>query len=198
MAHGYAGSKYHGLERFAEYFSAAGFVVLVAVVSQVPIISGIEQGKRRTSPDMQPELEHFLTEDERSQLKGEPTRYMKVVADATGERAAYSAPEVIDFYLQPIPEGKWENKVTVRSARWSRMYEPGIFIQAISPTPLLMIVADDDRVTLTDVALSAYERALPPKQLKLIKGGHFEPYNNQFEEAAQAALNWFHSYLNNY
>jgi hypothetical protein len=146
---------------------------------------------------MLPAFEQFLTEDERSQLKGEPTRYMKVVSDTTEERAAYYAPEVMDFYLQPMPEGKWENKVTVRSARWSRMYEPGIFIQAISPTPLLMIIAEEDRVTLTDVELSAYERALPPKQLKLIKGGHFEPYSNQFEDAAQAALNWFHSYLNN-
>ncbi|MHC8372545.1 hypothetical protein ACYZT2_17455 [Pseudomonas sp. MDT1-85] len=29
MAHGYAGTKYHGIERFAEAFCQAGFVVLV-------------------------------------------------------------------------------------------------------------------------------------------------------------------------
>jgi cephalosporin-C deacetylase-like acetyl esterase len=264
MAHGYAGSKYHGLDRFAEHFASAGFVVLVhdhrsfgdssgeprqdvnpwqqiedwrrvisyletlpevdanrigiwgtsyagghalilaatdrrlkAIVSQVPIISGIEQGKRRISPDMLPALEHFLTEDERSQLKGEPVSYMKVVSDNASERAAYNAQDVMNFYLQPIPEGKWENKVTVRSTRWSRMYEPGIFISLISPTPLLMVVADEDRVTLTDVALAAYERALQPKQLKLIKGGHFEAYNNQFDDVARAARDWFDLYLNN-
>lgn len=264
MAHGYAGSKYHGLERFAEYFASAGFVVLVhdhrgfgdssgeprqdvnpwqqiadwrraisyletlpevdanligiwgtsyagghvlilaatdrrlkAVVSQVPTISGIEQGKRRVSPDMLPALEHFLTEDERSQLKGEPARYMKVVSDNASERAAYYAQDVINFYLQPVPEGKWENKVTVRSARWGRMYVPDIFIPLISPTPLLMIIGDDDRVTLTDVQLAAYERALQPKQLKLIKGGHFDPYTNQFDEAAGEARDWFRLYLNN-
>jgi fermentation-respiration switch protein FrsA (DUF1100 family) len=264
MAHGYAGSKYHGLQPFAELFARAGFVVLVhdhrgfgdsggspradvnpwqqvadwrravsyleslpkvdaarigiwgtsyagghalvlaatdrrlkAVVSQVPIISGIEQGKRRTSPDLLPALEAFLTDDERSRFKGEPINYMAVVAKDKSQRAAYYAPEVIDFYLQSLPENKWENKVTIRSAYWSRMYEPGAFMSLISPTPLLMIVADNDRVTLTDVELAAYERALQPKQLQLIKGGHFDPYLKQFEEAAGAALAWFNQYLNN-
>ena len=263
MAHGYAGSKYHGLKPFAEFFARAGFVVLVhdhrgfgdsggsprqdvnpwqqiadwrravsyleslpevdagrigiwgtsyagghalvlaatdrrlkTVVSQVPIISGIEQGKRRTTPDMIPVLEYFLTDDERSQFKGNPAKYMAVVSDDKSQRAAYYAPEVIDFYLQPMPQHKWENKVTIRSAFWSRMYEPGGFISLISPTPLLMIVADNDSVTLTDVELAAYERALQPKELLLIKGGHFDPYIKQFEEAASAALAWFNQHLN--
>ena len=146
---------------------------------------------------MLPALEHFLTEDERSQLKGGPVGYLSVVGKNASEPAAYYAPEAVRFYLQQIPEGKWENKVTVRSGRWSRMFEPGIFISLISPTPLLMIVGDDDSVTLTDVQLAAYEHALQPKQLKLIKGGHFEPYINQFDEAAGAARDWFNLYLNN-
>jgi len=60
-----------------------------------------------------------------------------------------------------------------------------------------MIVADNDRITLTDVELAAYERALQPKQLQLIKGGHFDPYLRQFEEASGAALTWFKQHLNN-
>jgi fermentation-respiration switch protein FrsA (DUF1100 family) len=35
MAHGYAGVKEHGLERFAKAFAEAGFVVLVAVTVKV-------------------------------------------------------------------------------------------------------------------------------------------------------------------
>jgi hypothetical protein len=43
------------------------------------------------------------------------------------------------------------NKVTVRSTRWARMYAPGDFIERVSPTQLLMVVADHDHVALTDL-----------------------------------------------
>lgn len=66
----------------------------------------------------------------------------------------------------PRQEGvRWDNTVTVRSTRKARMCEPGVFIDRISPTPLLMIVGQQDTVTLTDTDLSAYNRALEPKQL---------------------------------
>jgi fermentation-respiration switch protein FrsA (DUF1100 family) len=38
-----------------------------------------------------------------------------------------------------------------------------------------MVVADHDHTAATDVALKAYERALEPKRLVMIKGGHFDP-----------------------
>ena len=45
------------------------------------------------------------------------------------------------FYNRPVPDGVvYENKVTVRSTRAARMYEPAQFISRVSPTPLLMIV----------------------------------------------------------
>jgi fermentation-respiration switch protein FrsA (DUF1100 family) len=53
-------------------------------------------------------------------------------------------------------------------------HEPGLFAHLISPTPLLMVIAADDRLTPTDLALDAYERAKSPKQLLLLKrAGHF-------------------------
>jgi uncharacterized protein len=39
-----------------------------------------------------------------------------------------------------------------------------------------MVVGLSDTVTPTDLALAAYERALEPKKLQLIPGGHFDPY----------------------
>ena len=70
--------------------------------------------------------------------------------------------------------------MTLRSTRAARMYEPGIWVSRVSPTPLLMVVARDDKVTITDLALAAYERALEPKRLVLIPDGHFDPYLGQF------------------
>jgi uncharacterized protein len=40
------------------------------------------------------------------------------------------------------------------------MHAPGDFIERVSPTPLLMLVADHDPIAVIDLALKAYERAL--------------------------------------
>ena len=51
-----------------------------------------------------------------------------------------------------------------------------------------MLVADHDHIAVTDLALKAYERALEPKRLVMIKGGHFDPYVGEFETASCAAI----------
>ena len=127
---------------------------------------------------------------------GERGRRQAVVsADPQVPAACYSQ-DTIDFYLQPIPKGKWSNDITVRSTLAARMYEPGAWITRVSPTPLLMVVAKDDRVTLTDLEPAAYARALEPKKLILIPGGHFDPYRTQFHLAEPATTAWFLQHLN--
>jgi fermentation-respiration switch protein FrsA (DUF1100 family) len=262
MAHGYAGIKEHGLERFARAFAEDGFVVLVhdhrgfgasegeprqdvdpwrqiadwrraisflesrtqvdsqriglwgtsyagghaivlgatdrrlrCVVAQVPTISGYEQGLRRVAPGAVAALEDEFAEDERAQARGEPPGRQAIVSADPAESAAYRSPEAIDFYFQRIPEGTFVNSVTVRSTRAARMYEPGVLIGRVSPTPLLMVVARDDTITLTDLGLAAYERALEPKRLELIPGGHFHPYLSSFPQSSGAARAWFREHL---
>jgi hypothetical protein len=58
-----------------------------------------------------------------------------------------------------------------------------------------MVVASNDTITLTDLALAAYERALKPKRLVTLPGGHFAPYMSQFDSAGAAALEWFKELL---
>jgi hypothetical protein len=264
MAHGFAGTREHGIERFARAFASAGFVVLVhdhrnfgtsggelrgdvdparqiadwrraisyletrpevdpariglwgtsyagghaivlgatdrrlrCVVAQVPTISGYQQGLRRISPDAVPALERAFNDDERAQLSGEPPRRQAIVSGDPSVPAAYRSQDALDFYLQPLPAGLWENQITLRSTRAARMYEPGNWISRVSPTPLLLIVARDDRLTVADLALAAYERALQPKRLALIPGGHFDPYLDQFALAEAAATDWFREHLTN-
>jgi fermentation-respiration switch protein FrsA (DUF1100 family) len=166
-----------------------------AVVSQVPTISGYEQGLRRIPPDAIPALESACAEDERAQLRGEPPRRQLIVSTNPSVPASYRSKDAIDFYLQPIPSGIWENSVTSRSSQAARMYEPGIWVPRVSPTPLLMIVALNDTITVTDLALAAYERALEPKKLVTIQGGHFDPYLGQFPTSSAAAVAWFRKHL---
>ncbi|MBY2944598.1 alpha/beta fold hydrolase [Rhizobium leguminosarum] len=262
MAHGYAGTREHGLERLARAFASAGFVVLVhdhrnfgtsggllrgdidtwrqiadwrralsylvarpdvdpkrigrwgtsyagghaivlgamdrrpaCIVAKVPTINGYEQGLRRVSPDALPALEDAFNADERAQQRGEAPRRQAVVSPDSSVPAAYRSQEAIDFYLQPMSGGYRDNEVTLRSTRAARMNEPSNWISRVSPTPLLLVVAREDKITVTDVALAAYERALEPKRLVLIPGGHFTPYLDQFPVAEAAATGWFCEHL---
>jgi fermentation-respiration switch protein FrsA (DUF1100 family) len=167
-----------------------------AVVSQVPTISGYEQGLRRVPPDAIAALERLFDEDERAQFQGEPPHRQQVVSDDPSVPASYRTKDAISFYLQPLPPGAWTNEVTVRSGRLSKMYEPGAWIARVSPTPLLMVVALADHITLSDLGLRAYEQALEPKKLVTIEGGHFDAYLGQFATASGAAVSWFRQHLN--
>lgn len=57
-----------------------------------------------------------------------------------------------------------------------RSYNPSFHIDHISPAPLLMTVADNDTLTPTDLTLKAYSKALEPKELHILPGGHFAGY----------------------
>lgn len=168
---------------------------LRCVVAQVPTTSGYQQGLRRIPPEAVAALEDSFDADERAQSRGDPPHYQALVSIDPSVPAAYRAPDAHEFYMQPLPEGIWENTVTVRSTRKARMYEPGTWVTRVSPTPLLMIVGLHDTITLTDLALAAYQRALEPKRLELIPGGHFDPYRSQFDRASTAARAWFAEHL---
>ena len=169
---------------------------LRAVVAQVPTISGYQQSLRRVAPDQVPALEAAFADDERHQFHGAPPATQAVVSADPSVPAAYRAPDAVAFYNQPVPEGVWDNVVTLRSTRAARMYEPGTWIARVSPTPLLMVVGLHDTITLTDLALGAYEAALQPKKLVTIDGGHFDPYLTRFADASGAAVAWFTEHLN--
>jgi uncharacterized protein len=170
---------------------------IACVVAQVPTVSGYQQGLRRVAPEGVAALEAALDDDERAQARGEPPRRQAVVSADSAIPASYRTKDAIDFYLQPLGEGaKWENTVTMRSTRLARMYEPGVWVPRISPTPLLMIVGSHDVITLTDLALASYEQALEPKKLVLIPGGHFDPYKSGFQTSCGAAVDWFRQHLN--
>ena len=74
-------------------------------------------------------------------------------------------------------------------------YEPGAYVGYISPTPLLMVVAAGDHLTVADEAMAAYGRALEPKKLTLLRGGHFDAYVNDFAAGSSAARDWFVEHL---
>jgi uncharacterized protein len=89
----------------------------------------------------------------------------------------------------------WRNEVTLRTIEYGFGYEPGAYIGLISPTPLMMIVALSDHLTVSDLAIAAYERAYEPKRLVLMRGGHFDAYVEGFDQSAGPACEWFRMHL---
>jgi hypothetical protein len=89
----------------------------------------------------------------------------------------------------------WSNQVTLRTVEMLGEYEPGSYIDRISPTPLLMLIADGDHLAVADEAFAAYQRALEPKRLVILKGGHFDAYVKVFDHASSAARDWFVEHL---
>jgi hypothetical protein len=58
-----------------------------------------------------------------------------------------------------------------------------------------MLPAANDVLTPTALAVRAYQRALEPKKLQLLPGGHFDAYVKGFEASSQPALDWFLTHL---
>jgi hypothetical protein len=56
-------------------------------------------------------------------------------------------------------------------------------------------VAVKDHLTVSDLAIAAYERAHEPKRLVLLPGGHFDAYVDGFDQSFGAACDWFRTYL---
>jgi fermentation-respiration switch protein FrsA (DUF1100 family) len=88
-------------------------------------------------------------------------------------------PESSEWFLRVgVAGSNWENLVWLgRAPDGAPAFDPGVAVAHIAPTPLLMVVASDDTLAATDVAIAAYERAGDPKQFTLVEGHHFVDYD---------------------
>lgn len=163
------------------------------VVSQVPTISGFQSGIRRIPAERMPVFYEHINQDRLNRLQG---KYPAMRELAGGSDPIYPTSDALEYYSGAFKlSTTFRNEVTLRSIEYSQMYEPGIYVKRISPTPILFIIALNDVVTPTDLCLNAYEEALQPKELVTVPDGHFSPYVQHFDIASNAALNWFIKHL---
>ena len=169
------------------------------VAGQVPLISGHNNARRLIRADFWAGLHRMFDDDRRNRYAGKPPAMIPVVAE---DPLAPSALPTQDSWSWFTETGRtrapcWRNEVTLRSVEMFTEYEPGSYISFVSPTPLLLVVALGDHLTVADEALAAYERALEPKKLVMVSGGHFDAYVKDFELASAPARDWFVTYLKN-
>lgn len=168
-----------------------------AVVSQVMLVDGPANAARLNRADNLPLVAGFLAQDRAQRYTSGKVNYIPVVAP-DGQPSALPTPESYDFFLKVVANSapRWENRVTLESMEKFLEYNPAANIHRISPTPLLMVIGDDDRLTPTDLAIDAYQRAREPKKLVMFKGGHFNAYQEPgLNTTALAAVEWFKQWL---
>jgi uncharacterized protein len=167
------------------------------VVSQVPLISGHALARRLVRSDMIAGLTGMFEDDRRARYAGKLPGMIPVVSENPAGPAALPTPDSWVFFTETARNRApaWKNEVTLRSIEMFTEYEPGSYISHISPTPLLLVVALRDHLTVADHALEAYEQALMPKHLVTLNGGHFDAYEMDFDRAAGAEVAWFSEHL---
>jgi fermentation-respiration switch protein FrsA (DUF1100 family) len=166
-------------------------------VSQVPLVDGWANAQRLMRPDVFAGFHEMLAQDRLSRYEGAESVKVPVVAPE-GEPSALPTPESFEWFTETGRSiaPNWLNEVSLESMEKFLEYSPAANIHRISPTPLLMVVAGNDTLTPTDLAVAAYERALQPKSLVITSGAHFDAYTEPgLSETAIPAVQWFERHL---
>jgi uncharacterized protein len=167
------------------------------VVSQVPLISGHRNARRLVRSDFVAAVQEAFDADREARFRGEAPAMVPVVDADPMATSALPTPDSWAWFSETARTRApaWRNEVTLRSVEMFWEYEPGAWIQWVSPTPLLMVVAEGDHLTVSDLAIEAFEAAREPKRLAILDGGHFDAYVAGFDAASAAARAWFVEHL---
>lgn len=167
------------------------------VVAQVPLISGHANARRLIRADFVAQVQAACVADRVARYEGKPPAMIPVVSENPIGPAALPTADSWQWFTETgrSRAPSWRNEVTLRSIEMFLEYEPGAHIAHISPTPLMLVVALQDHLTVADEALAAYERALQPKRLVALPGGHFDAYVRDFEASSGPACAWFREHL---
>jgi hypothetical protein len=107
---------------------------------------------------------------------------IKAVSNDPAEPFAMPGPAAYEYFMEQAKVApSWQNSLTLRSLDLLWGLENSVIMPRITPTPLLMIVALEDKLVPSDLSLVAYAEVHEPKRLVLLPGNHFTPYVEQFD-----------------
>ncbi|ACB96544.1 alpha/beta hydrolase [Beijerinckia indica] len=165
-------------------------------VSQVPTINSWRAARARLdAAAWNAQQAAFIADREAVFAGAEPATIQSVSADPAAS-VAYRGEESYRYMSgegQRCPE--WRNHTTLASIELARGYEPGSYLRRITDVPLLMIVADRDTITPTDLQREAFASLATEKALLEVEGGHYAVYQEHFDKTSSAAAEWFASHL---
>jgi len=138
-----------------------------------------------------------LGQDRDATYGTETVDYLPLVAPAG--QGGLMPDEAYVFYtrVQQSIAPRWENRISIRSLETFVAYDPTGPIDLISPSPLLMIIAEQDQIVPQALARAAFDRALEPKRFLALPCSHTAVYDTEpfLSQAAGAATDWFRTHL---
>ena len=125
------------------------------------MVNGWQKAQRLMRPNVFEGFLWALAQDRAQRYTGGESAKIPVVAPG-GEPSALPTPESHEWFTHAgnTVAPNWRNELSLESMKAFLEYDPAGSIHLVSPIPLLMIVAEKDTLTPTDMAIAAYERAL--------------------------------------
>ena len=168
---------------------------LRCVACQVPLIDGWTNFQAIVPRAAGAEMLKALEQDRVSRYQTGQVNYLPVVA--ADNNAVLNTSDSYQWFTatHESKAPRWENRVTVESVEKFIEYSPAAYLQRVSPTPFLMMVAEHEILTPTDVAIAAFGRMGEPKKLVILPGGHFDAYVAGFAQSSGNAIAWFKQWI---
>jgi uncharacterized protein len=165
------------------------------VACQVPLIDGYTNFQAIVPRAAGAGMMKFLESDRIERYKSGKINYLPVVAE--DNNAVLNTSDSYQWFTETHKKmaPRWENRVTVESIEKFIEYSPAVYLPRLSPTPFLMMVAENDILTPTDVAIAGFGSARDPKKLVILPGGHFDAYVKGFSLSSGNAVQWFKQWL---
>lgn len=162
---------------------------------QVPLIDGFTNFQSIVPRAAGEGMQKLLLQDRAQRYQAGAVNYLPVVA--ADNNAVLNTSDSWTFFTetQARRSTRWENRVSIESVEKFLEYSPAAYLERVSPTPFLMMVAENDILTPTDVALRGFARMLEPKKLVMLPGGHFDAYVAGFSLSSGSAIDWYRRWL---
>ena len=134
-------------------------------------------------------------------------RYYRELADDQRDRAAGQEPRYLSFESPDDDDAadqeyqatwgqeerrNYKGRVTLQTYRPTALTDMTALMPLIAPTPLLMLIADND---VLPGQKEAFDAALEPKSLVELNGHHYSLYTTAKPEAIANARDWFVTHL---
>jgi len=166
-----------------------------AVVSQVPATNLFRQ-LRQAPAAYRARFDQLIADDRVARFHGLPARTMKLGAP-DGEVSLFGKHSLPWIARNASENETFRNEVTIASLEEFVQFDAAEYVEAISPTPLLIVMASQDRIVSPELIRQTFKRAGPPKKLLTVEGSHYDVYDDPAvrRQACEAARDWFLQYL---
>ncbi|MEF2975926.1 alpha/beta hydrolase [Subtercola sp. YIM 133946] len=186
-------------------YSGGHSLVLAAIdhrvkvaVSQIPVVSGYLNMRLNNGTVNFRRLEQAILDARRLRFTtGEDVMVPHFTLDTQNEISAWPFPEGYDVFgtFQKTVAPNYSYDATLESVDLLMSYDVRPFLHRIVNTPTLVIVAENDDITLWEEEIAAYN-AIPTAKKKLVvidKSDHLALYSKQtlLIQCATAATEWF-------